>query len=99
MKNDYENVKSMLLKELVIKDGIIKSSDGMKSKYYRLAQELNLKLKIPRHHLEFLHNQGSLDHFVSAKITGDEVQAKWSLLNAGKKEISEIEDFNEEQRK
>ena len=70
---DYENVKSMLVKELVIKDGIIKSNAEMKGKYYRLAQELNLKLKIPRHHLEFLHNKGSLDHFVSAKISGDEV--------------------------
>ena len=78
------------MKELVIKDEIIKNSEGMKGKYYRLSKELNLKLKIPRHHLEFLHKQGSLDHFVSAKITGDEVGAKWSLLKAGKKEIKEI---------
>ena len=42
-----------------------------------------MKLQIPRHHLEFLKSKGTLDHFVEAKLTGDDVMAKWLLLKAG----------------
>ena len=82
-----EKLKDILLKELLIKDTIIINNQGMKDKYYRLAQELNFKLKIPRHHLEFLHQKGSLDHFVSCKISGDDMESKWALLKSGEKEI------------
>lgn len=94
-----EKLKDLLLKELLLKDTLIKNTHGMKDKYYRLAQELNFKLKIPRHHLEFLHQKGTLDHFVSCKISGDDMESKWSLLKSGQKEIQKIEDYNESQRK
>lgn len=89
-----EKLKDLLLKELLLKDTLIKNTHGMKDKYYRLAQELNFKLKIPRHHLEFLHQKGTLDHFVSCKISGDDMESKWSLLNSGQKEIQDIHDHN-----
>jgi hypothetical protein len=52
-----------------------------------LCRTLNFKLKIPRHHAEFLEKEGALEHFVKAKADGDELVAKWSLLKAGKSEI------------
>ena len=52
----------------------------MKDKYYKLAKELDMTLRIPRHHAEFLKAKGALDHFVSAKLTGDNISAKWLLL-------------------
>ena len=53
-------------------------------------KELNLKLRVPRLHMEFLEEKGSLDHFVQAKLLGQEETAKWSLLKAGKAEITAI---------
>ena len=75
-----------------VKDSIITKEKEYHNKYYQLSRELNLKLKIPRLHLEFLHSKGSLDHFVKAKLEGNEVEAKWTLLKTGKKEIRDIED-------
>lgn len=95
MQRDTEHLKEVLLKEIMIKDKIIQNEEGMKDKYRQLAKELNMKLKIPRHHLEFLKGKGALDHFVSAKLTGDDISAKWALLQAGKTEISGIVQANE----
>ena len=88
---NHDKMKDMFLRELMIKDSLIKQSEGAKERYRRLAKELNTKLKIPRHHLEFLHQKGTLDHFVSAKICGDDLGAKWSLIKAGLNEIKDIE--------
>jgi hypothetical protein len=63
----------------------------MRDRYRKLARELNVQLRIPRHHLEFLKNKGALSHFIEAKITGDDELAKWSLLKAGRKEIRKLE--------
>jgi hypothetical protein len=41
----------MFLKEIFIKDKIIKNSSDMKDKYYETAKELKTMLSIPRHHL------------------------------------------------
>ena len=84
----------MFLKELLIKDNIIKTTEGMKDTYLKIAKDLKTKLQIPRLHLEFLKTKGTLEHFVSAKITGDDEAAKWALLQAGKKEIKTIERQN-----
>lgn len=81
----------MFLKELMIKDQIIADTEGMRDRYRKIARELNVQLKIPRHHLEFLKNKGALSHFIEAKITGDDELAKWSLLRAGRREIRKIE--------
>ena len=51
-----------------------------------------MKLRIPRHHAEFLKAKGALDHFVSAKLSGQNITAKWLLLEAGKDEIKEIQE-------
>ena len=59
--------------------------------YFKIAKDLKTKLQIPRLHLEFLKTKGTLEHFVSAKITGDNEAAKWALLEASKKEIGSIE--------
>jgi hypothetical protein len=88
----------MFLKELLIKDNIIKNSEGLRDTYYQIAKELKTQLKIPRLHLEFLKTKGTLDHFVRAKLQGKDEQAKWTLLRAGEKEISSIEKQNEDGR-
>ena len=84
-------MKDLFLKELLIKDNIIKSTEGAKDKYYNIAKYLKTQLKIPRLHEQFLKEKGSLDHFIQAKLSGDDEQAKWLLLNSGRKEISEVQ--------
>lgn len=69
----------------------------MKEKYIKLSKELNMQLKIPRHHLKFLKEKGSLDHFVRSKISGQDEMAKWHLTRTAKEEITVI--FDEEQRR
>ena len=49
-------------------------------------------LKIPKLHREFLQQKGALDHFVSAKLTGNDFMAKWTLLDSAKNEIKDIVD-------
>ena len=49
-----------------------------------------MKLKTPRHHLKFLEEKGMIDPFVSAKLTGEDVYAKWILKKAAKKEIDDM---------
>ena len=80
----------MFLKELMIKDQIIADTEGMRDKYKKIARELNVQLRIPRHHLQFLKDKGALGHFIECKLTGDEETAKWSLLKASKHEIRKI---------
>ena len=84
-------MKDLFLKELLIKDNIIKSSEGAKDKYYQIAKYLKTQLMIPRHHEQFLKEKGALDHFIQAKMSGDTEQAKWILLKTGKKEIKELQ--------
>lgn len=62
----------------------------MRDKYKKIARELNVQLRIPRHHLEFLKKKGTLNHFIEAKITGDDELAKWTLLKTAKNEITKI---------
>jgi len=78
---------------------VIRDTEGMRDKYRRKAKELQFQLKIPRHHLQFLKDKGALGHFVEAKITGDDVLAKWSLLKAGKKEIEGVRAEQENRRR
>ena len=44
MKFTAENIKDMFLKELLIKDNIIKSTEGMKDMYLKIAKDLKTKL-------------------------------------------------------
>ena len=53
-------------------------------------QKLDMTLRIPRMHMEFLKEKGKLDEFVDAKLKGDELLAKWLLLDAGKDDIDRI---------
>ena len=55
------------------------------------TKRLTLKLKTPRHHLEFLKNKGALEPFVSVNLTGDNVCSKWLLQDTAKKEIKDLE--------
>jgi hypothetical protein len=52
-------------------------------------------LKIPRHHMIFLKENGKLDDFIDAKMEGDDLTAKWCLLETADKEIKEIQKENE----
>jgi hypothetical protein len=90
-------MKEMFLKELLIKDNIIKNTEGMKDTYYKIAKDLKTKLQIPRLHLEFLKAKGTLDHFVKAKQQGKDEQAKWTLMKSGQNEIKKIEKYNDDQ--
>jgi hypothetical protein len=59
------------------------------------TKKLTLKLKTPRHHLKFLEEKGMIDPFISAKLTGEDVYAKWILKRTAKKEIQDIVDYNQ----
>ena len=37
-------------------------------------------LSIPRHHVQHLKENGALEVFVDARLSGDEALAKWHLL-------------------
>lgn len=39
-----DSIKEMFLKELLIKDNIIKNTEGMKDMYYNIAKDLKTKL-------------------------------------------------------
>ena len=41
--------------------------------------------------MEFLQDKGKLDEFVAAKLTGEDVTAKWLLLDTAKDKITSIE--------
>lgn len=95
-KADTDHLKTLFLKEIMIKDQIIEQETGLKEKYCKLAKQLDMTLRVPRHHAEFLKAKGALDHFVSAKLTGDNISAKWLLRKAGKPEINEIAKTNQD---
>jgi hypothetical protein len=40
-----------------------------------------MKLRMPRLHMEFLKDNGKLEEFIEAKLTGKEATAKWLLLD------------------
>ena len=83
----------MFCKELVIKDDILDQTTKIKDFYIEKVKRLTLKLKMPRNHLDFLKKHGALDEFVSAKLTGDDVMAKWLLKDVAKSEIIRCESY------
>jgi hypothetical protein len=82
--------------ELKIKETQLQQAVKQMEEQKRIAQRLKIKLLTPRNHLQFIQEHGLLDDFVSAKISGDDVAAKWHLLEAAKSEIAQIEKETEE---
>ena len=81
----------MFVKELVIKEKILDKSNTIKDEFIQKSKELTMKLKMPRFHMQFLKEKGSLDEFVAAKLTGEEPTAKWLLLDNAKDELKDIQ--------
>ncbi len=54
--------------------------------------ELQVKLRIPRHHFKYLEEHGVLEEFVKAKMDGDDQAAKRALDKAIKKKASSVND-------
>jgi len=51
---------------------------------------MEVTIKIPAKHREFLKSKGTLDFFVEAVALGQDELAKWTLLESGKNEIKNI---------
>ena len=87
----------MFTKELSVKDSIIEQSNDLKDILAEKVKRLTLMLKTPRHHLKFLSDKGMIDPFISAKLTGEDINAKWILKKTASKEITDI--VNEKEKK
>ena len=94
LSRDAEELYKLFTKELKLKDNILTQTIEIKDVLLEKTKKLTLKLKTPRHHLKFLEEKGMIDPFVSAKLTGEDVYAKWILKKAAKKEIDDIVDYN-----
>lgn len=90
LSRDAEELYKLFVKELALKDNLLDQTTQMKDVLLDKTKKLTIKLKTPRHHLQFLAEKGMLDPFVSAKLTGDDVYAKWILKKSAKKEITEL---------
>ena len=62
--------QDMFIKEMDIKDTLISNLEEKLAKKTQENKELNLKLRVPRLHLEFLEEKGTLEDFVRAKLLG-----------------------------
>lgn len=49
--------------------------------------------------MQFLEEKGMLDEFIDAKLEGDDLRAKWCLLNSASEQIKRIEDKHERRKK
>lgn len=90
LSKDAEELYQLFVKELKLKDNILSQTIEIKDVLLEKTKKLTLKLKTPRHHLKFLEEKGMIDPFVSAKLTGEDVFAKWILKKAAKKEIDDM---------
>lgn len=64
-----------------------------KQKYEQAKKDhdgLELLMRIPKLHREWMEEKGILDEFVEAKMMGKDATAKWLLLNNSKDEINYI---------
>jgi len=80
----------MITQELKVKDIITESQETKIKSLEQDIKDLNVILKIPKLHREFLQEKGTLDLFVEATQNGQDQLAKWTLLESGRKEIKQI---------
>ena len=88
MVSEAEDLNDMFTSELEAKDALISKYKNLNEGLAKKNKILTITLQTPRHHMKFLEEKGTLDHFVSAKLTGDNVEAKWALMDAAKEEIN-----------
>ena len=53
-------------------------------------ERLEMTLKVPRKHLEFMKDNGRFEEFIEAKLLGKDVEAKWMLLDNAERDINRI---------
>ena len=70
MARDADELHTMFVKELEVKEALISKTDKAREDLMKKIRMLTLKLKTPRHHLEFLKERGKLDEFIEAKDLG-----------------------------
>ena len=61
-------------------------------KIKREVEELQVKLRIPRHHFKFLEEHGTLEEFIKAKVDGDNHAARSALDKAVTIKASSVND-------
>ena len=82
-----EKIQGTFMKEIKVKDEIIKDLKKEIKKHKYNIDTLTLKLKVPQMQKKFLEENGKLDEFIEAKQLGKEPVAKWCLLEAAAVEI------------
>lgn len=90
VSREAQELYKMFTKELGVKDSILEQTNELKEILAEKVKRLTLMLKTPRHHLQFLSEKGMIDPFISAKLTGEDINAKWILKKAARKEITDI---------
>lgn len=55
------------------------------------TRRLMVKLRIPREHASYLREHGALEEFVSAKMLGQDAEAKWLLKDVAKDDLDAVE--------
>lgn len=76
---------------MIIKEKIFENELNIKEQLCEQIRDLKMKLRMPRLHMEFLKDNGKLEEFIEAKLTGKEATAKWLLLDNAQEQLMEIE--------
>lgn len=73
-----------------MKEAIFNKINTEKEVLFEKNERLEMTLKCPRKHLEFMRENGKFEEFIDAKLLGKDVEAKWMLLDNAESEINRI---------
>lgn len=71
LQRQRDDIQTCLMRELEIKEDLYYKMKDQMEKHISIAEQLRIKLKIPRHHLQHLEQVGTLDEFVNAKLNSN----------------------------
>ena len=92
MRSEHQVLIDLFKEELDLKEEIINKISKEKESLIEKNERLEMTLKIPRKHMEFMRDNGKLEEFVDAKLLGKDAEAKWILLNGAERNIDHIMD-------
>jgi hypothetical protein len=73
-----------------LKETIVNKINKEKEDLFEKNERLEMTLKVPRKHLEFIKDNGRFEEFIEAKLLGKDVEAKWMLLDNAERDINRI---------
>jgi hypothetical protein len=73
-----------------LKDTIVDKIIKEKELLFEKNERLEMTLKVPRKHMEFMRDNGKFEEFIDAKLLGKDVEAKWMLLDNAESDINKI---------